>query len=88
MVPTVQISIWHIALDVSALFVVLGILIALTYEAVAIFNHSISATPTIPRITDIIRPWASDHRMIFLAICAAILAAFFWMFFHFLLPAR
>jgi hypothetical protein len=75
-----------VVLDIAAALVLLGLFLLGVYETVAIINLHISATPDIPLITSIVRPWVAAHKLIFLAICAVIVAAFFWLFFHFVLP--
>jgi len=77
---------WHILLDIGAGFIVLGILILLGYETVALVNSHIPFTGNLPLITAIIRPWVMEHKGWALAIAAVIFAAFFWLFFHFFLP--
>lgn len=74
-----------ILLDSAAIFIVSGIVLSGIYEAIAVIDHIRGGT--IPRITDIVRPWAMQHKMVFLAIAALIFASFFWLFFHFVLPA-
>lgn len=77
---------WHILLDISAGALILGLLLAGAYETIAIVNTHIPFTQNLPLITDIVRPWVMAHKMIALAIAAIIVAAFFWLFFHFFLP--
>ena len=81
-----QLMSWHLLLDLAAGLLVIGLLCAGIYEVVAIVNTHISATPNIPLITDIVRPWVMANKMWALAIAAVIFAAFFWLFFHFYLP--
>lgn len=78
---------WRVILDISAALIVLGLFLAGAYEAIAIINTHIPFTKDIPQITMIVRPWVAAHKMWFLAISAVILAAFFWLFWHFVLPA-
>lgn len=78
---------WRLVLDVSAAFIVLGLFLAGAYEALAIINNYIPFTKDIPQITAIVRPWAMANKMWFLAISAVIVAALFWLFWHFVLPA-
>lgn len=78
---------WGVVLDVSAALIVLGLFIAGAYEAIAIINLHIPFTKDIPQITLLVRPWVAAHKMWFLAISALVLASFFWLFWHFVLPA-
>ncbi len=72
---------------ISAGLIVLGLALMLGYEAIAIINLHIPFTKNLPLITDIVRPWAMAHKMLFLAIAAIVLADLFWLFWHFVLPA-
>lgn len=77
---------WGLILDIAAAMLLLGLFLAGAYETLAIINLHVPFTKDIPLITDIVRPWAAQHRMIFLAIAAIVVAALFWLFFHFVLP--
>lgn len=75
-----------IILDIIAALILLGLFLAGVYEAIAIINLNIKFTPDFPTITSIIRPWVAANRKVAILIAALILAAFFWLFFHFYLP--
>lgn len=74
-------------LDVVAALLLLGLFGALAYEMVALINVALPFAHNWPLITDIVRPWVAAHKELALGIGALILAAFFWLFFHFYLPA-
>lgn len=76
-----------ILLDVSAALLVLGLLLAGAYEMIALINSYAPFTPNLPLITDIVRPWIMAHKPLAIALAAIVFAAFFWLFFHFYLPA-
>lgn len=76
----------HILLDIAAGALLLGLLAAGAYEVIAVVNTHIPFTKDLPLITDIVRPWVMANKMWALAIAAAFVAAFFWLFFHFYLP--
>lgn len=78
---------WSAMLDVASALILLGLFLLGAYETLAIINAHIAFTHNLPYITDIVRPWVKAHKMIFLAISAIIVAAFFWLFFHFVLGA-
>jgi len=77
---------WHVLLDIAAGLILLGLLFALGYEIIAIVNSHISATPNIPLITEIVRPWIMAHKIWAVTIATVVFASFFWLLFHFYLP--
>lgn len=78
---------WHILLDLAAGLLVLGLFLTGAYETIAVVNSHIPFTQNLPLITSIVRPWVMANKMWALALAAVIFAAFFWLFFHFYLPA-
>lgn len=78
---------WYILLDIAAALLILGLCLAGAYETLAIINAHVPFTPNLPYITDIVRPWVMAHKAIAILIAALLFAAFFWLFFHFFLPA-
>ena len=74
-----------ILLDVAAALILLGLFLMGAYEAFAIINTHIPFTPDLPLITNLVRPWVAAHKALALGIAALIVAAFFWLFFHFFL---
>lgn len=76
---------WVDALDVAAALIVLGLLLAGAYEALALINLKIVFTPNLPLITHLVRPWVMAHKDLALGLSALAFAAEFWLFFHFLL---
>lgn len=79
--------IWSLLLDIAAALLLLGLFLLGAYEMLAIINTHIPFTPGLPYITDIVRPWVMAHKAIAILIAALVFAAFFWLFFHFFLPA-
>jgi hypothetical protein len=79
---------WRIFLDVSAALILAGLFGCGLYETIAIINWRIPFTRNLPLITDIVRPWVYNHTALALGLAAIVVAAFFWLFFHFFLPAR
>ena len=78
---------FHILLDISAGALILGLFLAGAYETIAIVNTHIAFTPNLPLITSIVRPWVMANKMWALAIASVVVAAEFWLFFHFFLSA-
>lgn len=74
---------WSILLDIAAALLLLGLFAAGVYEMLAILNNIAPFTPNLPYITDIVRPWIATHRNLALLIAALVVAALFWLFFHF-----